>query len=77
MIFDDFDPKEDKIFRIIDNEGVTVNPELMPDIDDNMTLKAYKAMLFARTADDMAVSYKSSSQVTVLLSVPSLSAQVF
>jgi len=43
MIFENFDPKEDKIFRIIDNEGAVVNIELMPEIDDETVIKAYKA----------------------------------
>ena len=30
MIFDQFDPREDKILRIIDNEGEVINKELMP-----------------------------------------------
>jgi len=63
MILDDFDPKEDKIFRIIDNEGLIVNSELMPDIDDDTAVKAYKSMLFARTADDMAVSYQRQGRM--------------
>ncbi|MDP4227788.1 MAG: pyruvate dehydrogenase (acetyl-transferring) E1 component subunit alpha, partial [Bacteroidota bacterium] len=63
MIFDDFDPKEDKIFRIIDNEGVTVNDQLMPEIDDETVVKAYKAMLFARTADEMAVSFQRQGRM--------------
>lgn len=63
MIFDDFDPKEDKIFRIIDNEGVTVNDTLMPEIDDETVVKAYKAMLFARTADEMAVSFQRQGRM--------------
>ncbi|MCE5344907.1 MAG: pyruvate dehydrogenase (acetyl-transferring) E1 component subunit alpha [Bacteroidales bacterium] len=63
MIFKDFDPKEDKIFRIIDNEGVVINNELMPDIDDETVVKAYKAMLYARTADEMAVSYQRQGRM--------------
>jgi len=63
MIFSDFDPKEDKIFRIIDNEGVTVNAESMPDISNETIIKAYKDMLFARTADNMAVSYQRQGRM--------------
>ena len=63
MIFDDFDPKEDKIFRLIDNEGVTLNAELMPEINDETVVKAYKDMLFARTADNMAVSYQRQGRM--------------
>ena len=63
MIFKDFDPKEDKIFRIIDNEGAVVNIELMPEIDDETVIKAYKAMLYTRTADEMAVSYQRQGRM--------------
>lgn len=63
MKFSEFDPKEDKIFRVIDNEGVIINNELMPDIDDETVIKAYRAMLFARTADEMAVSYQRQGRM--------------
>jgi pyruvate dehydrogenase E1 component alpha subunit len=63
MIFNDFDPKEDTIFRLIDNEGVVLNEALMPDIDDETEIKAYKAMLFARVADEMAVSFQRQGRM--------------
>jgi pyruvate dehydrogenase E1 component alpha subunit len=63
MIFNNFDPKEDKIFRVIDNEGVIVNAELMPAIDDEAIINSYKAMLFARTVDDMAVSFQRQGRM--------------
>jgi pyruvate dehydrogenase E1 component alpha subunit len=63
MIFNNFDPKENKIFRIIDNEGDIINDELLPDIDNETVVKAYKAMLFARTADAMAISYQRQGRM--------------
>lgn len=63
MIFDDFNPKEDKLFGIIDNEGVTINAEFIPDMSDDAVIKAYKDMLFARTADNMAVSYQRQGRM--------------
>ena len=63
MIFSDFDPKEDKLFRIIDNEGMALNAELIPDIKNETIVKAYKDMLFARTADNMAVSYQRQGRM--------------
>ncbi|MBB3185903.1 pyruvate dehydrogenase (acetyl-transferring) E1 component subunit alpha [Microbacter margulisiae] len=63
MIFDEFDPKEDKIFRLIDNEGQVLNASLMPDLDDEIIVKAYKEMLFARVADEMAVSYQRQGRM--------------
>jgi len=63
MIFDQFDPREDKILRIIDNEGEVINKELMPDLDDEAIIKAYKEMLYARVADQMAVSYQRQGRM--------------
>ena len=63
MIFDDFEPGKDKTFRIIDNEGNIVNAEFMPDIPDETMVKAYSSMLFARTADEMAVSYQRQGRM--------------
>lgn len=63
MIFKNFDPREDKTFRIIDNEGIIVNAELMPDLTNETIIKAYKDMLFARTADEMAVSFQRQGRM--------------
>lgn len=63
MIFKNFDPGEDKIFRIINNEGVVENADLMPAINDEGIIKAYRDMLFARTADEMAVSYQRQGRM--------------
>ena len=63
MIFNDFDPREDKILRIIDNDGEVLNKELMPDLDDEIVIKAYKSMLFARVADQMAVSFQRQGRM--------------
>ena len=63
MIFDHFDPREDKILRIIDNEGEVINKDLMPDLDDETIIKAYKSMLFARVADQMAVSFQRQGRM--------------
>jgi len=63
MIFDQYDPREDKILRIIDNEGEVINKELMPDLDDETIIKAYKSMLYARVADQMAVSFQRQGRM--------------
>ena len=33
MIFNDFNPLEDKTFRIIDNEGKVIDKARMPELD--------------------------------------------
>jgi pyruvate dehydrogenase E1 component alpha subunit len=63
MFFNDYYPAEDKIFRIIDNEGKVINPGHMPSIDPASIRNAYHAMLFARTADQMAVSYQRQGRM--------------
>jgi len=63
MIFNDFNPLEDKTFRIIDNDGKVINNELLPVLDDETVIKAYKAMLFARTADEMAISFQRQGRM--------------
>lgn len=62
-MFKEYNPAEDKIFRIIDNEGKIVNKKWMPEISDDQILKAYKDMLFARTADNMAVSFQRQGRM--------------
>lgn len=63
MIFNDFDPIEEKIFQVIDNNGIVINKKWFPDIDNEQLLKAYKDMLFARTADLMIVSYQRQGRI--------------
>ncbi len=63
MIFKDFNPIEDKTFRVIDNEGKIINKEYMPQLDDETIVNAYKSMLFARVADQMAVSYQRQGRM--------------
>jgi len=63
MIFDHFDPRKDEILRIIDNDGEVLNKELMPDLTDETIIQAYKSMLFARVADNMAVSYQRQGRM--------------
>jgi len=62
-IFRDFDPIEDKMLQVIDNEGNVVNKELMPVLDDETIIEAYKQMLYERIADEMAVSYQRQGRM--------------
>lgn len=63
MIFKEFNPLDDKMLRIIDNDGKVVNQDLMPDLDDETIIKAYREMLFERVADEMAVSYQRQGRM--------------
>ena len=63
MIFKEFNPLKDEMLRIIDNDGKVINQELMPDLDDETIVKAYREMLFERVADEMAVSYQRQGRM--------------
>lgn len=47
MIFKEFNPLKDEMLRIIDNDGKVINQELMPDLDDETIVKAYREMLLS------------------------------
>jgi len=62
-MFREFDPIVEKRLQVMDNEGKVIHPKLMPEIDDQLVLKAYKDMLFARTADLQIVSYQRQGRI--------------
>jgi pyruvate dehydrogenase E1 component alpha subunit len=62
-MFDQFDPAEDKMLQVIDNNGKVISKELMPQLSDDEMLKLYKDMLFVRTLDHMIVSYQRQGRV--------------
>jgi pyruvate dehydrogenase E1 component alpha subunit len=62
-MFKEFDPAKDKILRVIDNEGKIIDKKWMPQLDDKLIQKAYRDMLFARVADNMAVSYQRQGRM--------------
>ncbi|MFP4620704.1 MAG: pyruvate dehydrogenase (acetyl-transferring) E1 component subunit alpha [Bacteroidales bacterium] len=62
-MFKEYDPLNNKLFSVIDNDGKVVNEKWMPDLADEKVLQAYKNMLFARTADLMTVSYQRQGRI--------------
>lgn len=62
-MFDEYNPIKEKIFQIIDNDGKVINKKYMPEITDKLILKAYKNMLFARTADLQTISYQRQGRI--------------
>ena len=62
-MFEEFDPLKGKTLQIMDDEGKIVNEKWKPDIPDEKVLEACKFMLFARTADRMAVSYQRQGRM--------------
>jgi pyruvate dehydrogenase E1 component alpha subunit len=62
-IFREFNPIEDKMLSIIDNEGHIVNKKWMPALDDTTIVSAYKQMYYERVADEMAISYQRQGRM--------------
>jgi len=62
-MFKEYNPIEDKMFNIIDDKGVVVNKKWMPELSDEQIVKAYKDMLFARTADLQIISYQRQGRI--------------
>src|SRR5690554_6122346 len=62
-IFRDFNPLENKMLSLIDNDGEVVNPKYMPSLNDAIVIEAYKQMLYERIADEMAVSYQRQGRM--------------
>lgn len=62
-LFHDFNPLEDKILRVIDNEGNVIDKDRMPDFENETIIEAYKQMLYERIADEMAISYQRQGRM--------------
>ncbi len=62
-MFKEYNPIKNKIFRVIDNEGKVVNSKWFPEMSDDQMVKAYKDLLFARTADLQTVSYQRQGRI--------------
>ena len=62
-IFRDFNPLENKMLRVIDNEGHVVDKNLMPKLSDETIIDVYKQMYYERVADEMAISYQRQGRM--------------
>ena len=62
-MFKEYNPINNKEFQILDHKGKVVAKEMMPPLKDDELLKAYKDMLFARTADLQIVSYQRQGRI--------------
>ena len=56
MLIEQFNPLEDKMIQVMDENGEIVNADLMPDLKSEEILELYKTMLKARTIDSAALS---------------------
>ena len=58
-----YNPLNNKIFNIIDDDGKVINKKWLGSISDNELLKAYKFMQYVRTADEMCMSYQRQGRL--------------
>ena len=62
-MFKEYSPVEDAMFSVMDKDGVLINEKFAPVLTDEQLVRAYKEMLFARTADIMAVSFQRQGRM--------------
>ncbi|MFO7617460.1 MAG: thiamine pyrophosphate-dependent enzyme, partial [Bacteroidales bacterium] len=63
MIFKEFSATKKKLFRVMDDQGRVIAPAHLPGISNELLVKAFQDMLFARTADQMIVSYQRQGRI--------------
>ncbi|MDD3536353.1 MAG: pyruvate dehydrogenase (acetyl-transferring) E1 component subunit alpha [Candidatus Cloacimonetes bacterium] len=60
---DKYSPLADKLYQLIDDSGHPLNKNWKPELSPEAIQQAYKDLLFARTADLMAVSYQRQGRM--------------
>ncbi|MFA5218604.1 MAG: pyruvate dehydrogenase (acetyl-transferring) E1 component subunit alpha [Bacteroidales bacterium] len=63
MIFKEFSATKKRLFRVMDDQGKIISPSHLPEISNELLIKAFQDMLFARTADQMIVSYQRQGRI--------------
>lgn len=62
-MFDIYNPLEDKIFRVIDNQGRLIKKSHKTTLNDEEVLHYYKEMVYARTADLQIINYQRQGRI--------------
>jgi len=63
ITLDKYNPLLNKAYQLIDDAGKPLDAKWKPGLDKAQILKAYKDLLFERTADLMAVSYQRQGRM--------------
>jgi pyruvate dehydrogenase E1 component alpha subunit len=62
-MFNEYNPLKKETFRVMDDNGKIIDKTHLPQIKNDALVKAYKDMLFARTADLMILSYQRQGRI--------------
>lgn len=62
-MFKEYNPLEDKMLQVMDDNGKITAPGLKPTITDDELVDVYKKMQFARTLDLMMVSFQRQGRM--------------
>ena len=60
---EEYKPIENKVYRILDDMGKLVKKSWQPILADEEIIASYQDLLFARTADQMAISYQRQGRM--------------
>jgi pyruvate dehydrogenase E1 component alpha subunit len=63
MKLEDYNPLEDKIYRIMDKQGEILKPEDLPEFNNEQLLYLYRTMLLSRTMDEKQLSYQRQGRM--------------
>lgn len=63
MQIEHFNPLEDDMIQVMNEQGEIVQPDLMPELTDDETLELYKTMRKARTIDSVALSLQRQGRM--------------
>lgn len=63
MRIEDYNPLDNKQYRILDSNGQIVKPEDLPELSDDELLHLYRTMLYTRVIDEKALSYQRQGRM--------------
>jgi len=63
LIFETFNPLDEKRFQVMDETGNIVNPAFMPDLDDKTIISMLRTMLQAREIDQKLILYQRQGRM--------------
>jgi pyruvate dehydrogenase E1 component alpha subunit len=63
MYFKAFDPLKQERLQVMDEEGVIIREDLMPEISNEDLIEMYKTMLFSRVIDTKTLQYQRQGRM--------------